>query len=540
MVATNASSTLVVHQQHSNKSPTTTDSITNNDGGNILNVVSQNSIQDYKVENSSNHRNAWMTRMLPPNRHGVSQLVQVLQQCDSSVTNNVNINGNGNAEPKVMAGSNNAKERSFSAIENDLLANHYQHGIISYPCESSYMIGCNARCEEVVDRMVQLFHSEEESSLLSTSSSKNQSNVCQYSMHVSSADVARGYFAFQPCRKYAYRKPLNSAVSADASNSNVASSPSSSSVSSRFGSTDTSSSSCSNASVNTKSNQQYKMVYCKLSEGREVFERLAEAFWPGALTIMAKTTWKCVGENHRLLFHSSLDNSATVSTNESKMAATTSMSMYVGIRCPSHPLAQCILKEAKVPIFAITAYNSDTSKPLLQAVHVRDMYSDRIGDTNDSNSTELLSDNENVLIRDMDEYESSLSSTSLLPMYVLNGEDKREIFTVSTCELAGESTVIKIDETRNAVIILREGVGPSKEHLKRALYRLPTSSTSNGGKISSSQLITTALLRKKWKVVDSDELLSTVEEEEEESNEQKEKFVNEESSSTNGAKRQKV
>jgi len=287
-------------------------------------------------------------------------------------------------------------------------------------------------------------------------------------------------------------------------------------------------------------------VYCKLSEGREVFERMAEAFWPGALTIMAKATWKCVGENHRLLFHSSMDSCARTDTDgivqvtdESKAAA---MALYVGIRCPSHPLTQCILREAKVPVFAATAISrhsqcgTSNSKPLLQASRVCDEYVARIETEMEStlireeagkfkSSSSLLQSTEgeddlsdnthpsnNTIIQDVDEYNcsESSSSSSLFPLYVVNGEDKREIFTVSTCELAGESTIIKIDETRKRVILMRKGVGPSKEQIARKLYRVPN--PCQGDKLSTSQIITTALLRKKWKVVDSNELLDPIQE----------------------------
>ena len=61
-----------------------------------------------------------------------------------------------------------------------------------------------------------------------------------------------------------------------------------------------------------------------------MFDRLSEVFWPGALTIVAKA------KPHIPL----------------KVSANTG---YVGLRCPSHPLAVRVLEAAGVPVAAPSA-----------------------------------------------------------------------------------------------------------------------------------------------------------------------------------------
>ena len=46
---------------------------------------------------------------------------------------------------------------------------------------------------------------------------------------------------------------------------------------------------------------------------------------------------------------------------------------------------------------------------------------------------------------------------------VINGEDKRELFAVPTCEIGIESTVVKINDETREVIVLRRGAITQKE-----------------------------------------------------------------------------
>mmetsp|Transcript_27069 Transcript_27069/g.42012 ORF Transcript_27069/g.42012 Transcript_27069/m.42012 type:complete len:481 (+) Transcript_27069:98-1540(+) len=356
-------------------------------------------------------------------------------------------------------------------------------GLLAFPSETVYLVGCDARKEASVESLLKKLDR------LKSSESTQSWHSPRYTIHVPSVDEARCHFSFPPTRKYAYRKPLKIR---NGNTSNIFTQSGNSSE--RNDSTDSSSSTnslastyCSNtpdspvsrsSSTSPDPTNEYKLVYCKLSESREVFERLAEAFWPGALTIIAKSTWKSVGQYHKYLF-------AEGDKKMKSAADDVQQSYYIGVRCPSHPLAQRILKEAGVPVFVSSAYQREKGTAMTQASNVFQEYS-----VPSSEETNIEDD------------EQEFSDTEVLS--VVNGEDKREIFVVPTCEVGKEATIVRIDEARAHVVILRAGGGPSKEQIKRALYRLPVCA----GDVPTSQLITTALLRKKWKVVETLEVIS--------------------------------
>jgi len=374
---------------------------------------------------NSSSRFGEMAEMLPPNREGIQRVVNVLQ--NSSLT----------------------------------------CGTVAYPTESSYVLACNARSEDSVNALLTKLRP---SSADNCNNDEDRIKRSRFTMHLPSANEARGHFSFRPSRKYAYRKPLCDNNSTTGGSQRLGSTDSSQSSSSNTSYTE-----CANTCSSNSSHVSHKLVYCKLSEGREVFERLADAFWPGALTIVANATWKSMGENHKLLFDASKE----------------ATSFRLGVRCPSHPLAQCILKESNTPVFV-----AENSHNLFNA---NDVFKEQVlvkkHNFPDSDPTLGLDDLDN----------GSDKEPSIL--CIVNGEDKREIFTVPTCDLAGEPTVVEIDDEHSRVIILKRGVGPSKERIQRALTQLPGDIQN----ISNSQLITTALIRKKWKVI---ECLDAVEEEE--------------------------
>jgi len=130
------------------------------------------------------------------------------------------------------------------------------------------------------------------------------------------------------------------------------------------------------------------------SEGRAMFDRLTGVFWPGALTIVAKA------KPHIPL----------------KVSANTG---YVGLRCPSHPLAIRVLESAGVPVAAPSA--------------------NRFGHVSPTRASHVMSD---------------LGSSDIA---IMNGEDKREIFAVPPCQFGIESTVVKISESDRELIVLRRG-----------------------------------------------------------------------------------
>lgn len=82
------------------------------------------------------------------------------------------------------------------------------------------------------------------------------------------------------------------------------------------------------------------------SDGREVFECLGRAFWPGPLTLIAKAVPELP---------------LTVSAQTG----------FVGLRCPAHPIAQKLLREARVPVAAPSANRFGHVSPT-SAAHVMD------------------------------------------------------------------------------------------------------------------------------------------------------------------------
>ncbi|GMH71497.1 hypothetical protein TL16_g05665 [Triparma laevis f. inornata] len=144
-----------------------------------------------------------------------------------------------------------------------------------------------------------------------------------------------------------------------------------------------------------------------ISEGRAMFDRLSEVFWPGALTIIA------LAKSHIPL----------------KVSAGTG---FVGLRCPSHPLAIRVLEAAGVPVAAPSA--------------------NRFGHVSPTRASHVLND---------------LGNSDIA---IMNGEDKREIFAVPACEFGIESTVVKINESGRELIVLRRGAitkGELEEAVKK-------------------------------------------------------------------------
>ncbi|RLN56208.1 hypothetical protein BBP00_00008115 [Phytophthora kernoviae] len=80
--------------------------------------------------------------------------------------------------------------------------------------------------------------------------------------------------------------------------------------------------------------------------GRQAFECLGKAFWPGPLTLIAKAVPELP---------------LTLSANTG----------FVGLRCPKHPIAQALLKEANVPVAAPSANRFGHVSPTT-AQHVMD------------------------------------------------------------------------------------------------------------------------------------------------------------------------
>ncbi|KAG7397994.1 hypothetical protein PHYBOEH_011826 [Phytophthora boehmeriae] len=134
--------------------------------------------------------------------------------------------------------------------------------------------------------------------------------------------------------------------------------------------------------------------------GQKAFECLGKAFWPGPLTLIAKAVPELP---------------LTLSANTG----------FVGLRCPKHPIAQALLKEAQVPVAAPSANRFGHVSPTT-AQHVMDD----------------LGACENLSVIEADE----------------NG----------CCEVGIESTVAKIVPEEKKLIVFRRG-GVSEKALAQVL-----------------------------------------------------------------------
>ena len=128
-------------------------------------------------------------------------------------------------------------------------------------------------------------------------------------------------------------------------------------------------------------------------EVKEVFDLLAQRFWPGPLTMIVKAS----------------------SLIPSKVTAGTG---FVGIRCPAHPLAKRLLEVSQLPLAAPSA--------------------NRFGHVSPTTAEHVLAD-----LGEKD-------------VYVLQGDDTVGSVN-ETCRHGIESTVAKIDAARKVVVLLRQG-----------------------------------------------------------------------------------
>mmetsp|Transcript_43643 Transcript_43643/g.85625 ORF Transcript_43643/g.85625 Transcript_43643/m.85625 type:complete len:636 (+) Transcript_43643:103-2010(+) len=230
---------------------------------------------------------------------------------------------------------------------------------------------------------------------------------------------------------------------------------------SKFGLRSSSSTSPSSSPCSADSETQSPIATATFSEGKAAFARLAEAFWPGALTIVAraatqtsKRTGKC---------RDTLILTPSVISDDG----------YVALNCPSHPLSRAILRSVgdNVPLATVPACH--------------------YGGIPATRSCQVKADLKCV---------HGLS--------ILNGEDKREIFAVAPCDFGIESTVVRLDENTRTLVVLRRGA-ISQKSIERALvntsFLSSKSSSVDKTSISSSSTldklkIMAAVLRK-WKVV---------------------------------------
>jgi hypothetical protein len=189
----------------------------------------------------------------------------------------------------------------------------------------------------------------------------------------------------------------------------------------------------------TKQNPE---VCSSFNESREIFQRLADQFWPGPV----------------LLYLSPQSFAPDSLLQKSDMHKN-----YVGFRCPSHPLTVKVLKqvhqEASEPVVLVGSPVHHSDSKLLKAKDVDAKYS-----------------------------QMSVSNDSMIQ--ILQGEERKEIFAVPTCQFQEEWLECWIVAEKRTIVLKgkskRDVLGPIKQMLLN-------SNTKNRVKRS---------VLKHWKVVD--------------------------------------
>ncbi len=232
-------------------------------------------------------------------------------------------------------------------------------------------------------------------------------------------------------------------------------------------------------SVPTTTCDESTLAAVTFSESHEVLNRLSTAFWPGFVTIFAPVRTrrlKCSSissneeDTDRLRGHGStgsLNSLASLSSEGSNlpdeykhllkstpvvpdsilksacdlqlMGVESSVKQYVGMRCPSHPISRKILldtygqkkEDLKNPLKgAVIGINSSSKK--LQSC--KDFCADL--KCLDGTSIEAFGNMEKPVI------------------YVVNGDDQREQFSVPPCEFGDVSSISLVIDTPNRTIFL--------------------------------------------------------------------------------------
>jgi hypothetical protein len=203
------------------------------------------------------------------------------------------------------------------------------------------------------------------------------------------------------------------------------------------------------------------MTAVTFSESHEILNRLSSAFWPGTATIYVKARarkrrFQKLQGNGSVDSLSSLTSLSSEDLNVSPEEASMFPSIpilppdllyspeslgitakdtgndsgdFIALRCPSHPIARSILE------LAYGQKNDTKTLPLKKAV---------IGISNHCHT-------KSAVVR------NSFLSTATPQVHILNGEDRRELFSVPACQFSNLPSVsLVIDTPRRQIILHRD------------------------------------------------------------------------------------
>lgn len=162
----------------------------------------------------------------------------------------------------------------------------------------------------------------------------------------------------------------------------------------------------------TMSPEQKRIFITKFVEGKVVLKRLISNFWPGPFVIFVPAS---------SLLPSEILMKVTATSYGGKT--------YVGLCCPSHPLARRLLKTSKLPFVTFSVANDSISS---------------CKDSSCSSAVEIQT-----------ALQSCSTNTAKLVVPCIDGEDKQEVFAVPTCELGSPSTAVLIQEETRQIHVLR-------------------------------------------------------------------------------------
>jgi hypothetical protein len=214
-------------------------------------------------------------------------------------------------------------------------------------------------------------------------------------------------------------------------------------------------------------------TFSAFHEGRLIFQRLVDKFWPGPVLIYLATQ-------------------SSVPVPLLQKEETLSSNNYIGFRCPSHPLTVKVVRQirrhqsAEKPLVMVGSCIAKQEEPddifgqplLYEAKDVAHQFA------------EMPTTTTPVLAEMMEQQQQQQPNQSSIQ--ILHGEEKREIFSVPTCQFQDEWLECWIvQETRTVVL-----KGKSQRMLPELQHLLRAAPTKN-------RVVQSVLCQ--WKVVDQRE-----------------------------------
>jgi len=310
-------------------------------------------------------------------------------------------------------------------------------------------------------------------------------------------------------------------------------------------------------------NTQKKLCAANFSESREVFLRLSSKFWPGPVIFNVQV--RALGgedlispfENEKMMSTSTSMTSLPSllsSTGDLVAAGKTSPTpisaaalpilpesalipaaellpaqggvsqdddrYFVSMRCPSHPLSQKILKEiyhgpsSRLNTSSPTVAPSQSTESLISISSMDDSNGSKSNSRPRSRSIAVVGcevptgcsiSSSATTAADVDKVMSTKKKDG--SVFIVNGEDNREMFSVPTCQYGKSHPISLVIDGDNKTIHLirhaKDQASPvTKDSVYSALIKPDTNNKEKKGDTSSIDRVISAVLSR-WKIVES-------------------------------------